>query len=216
MTAGNLASDNSWTQITQRDFDHCPLIVFYEVTRACDLVCAHCRACAQPDPDPQQLSTHDARLLIDQISHFQKKPMLVLTGGDPLKRADIFDLIEYARDHGVGVSITPSATPLVTEAAIRRLGRAGIQRLAISLDGASDDVHDGVRGVSGVFDRTIRILNVCRAEGIPTQVNTTVTPTNHQQIDAMADVLAAHHVVMWSLFFLVPLGRAVRSPDWAS
>ena len=195
-------------RMSRTDFSHSPLLVFYEVTQSCDLVCQHCRACAQTDADPAELSTADSRRLIDQLNQFPTPPMLVLTGGDPLKRADIFSLVEYAAWTGFDVSITPSATPLVTAQAIRRLRNAGISRMAISIDGADAATHDAVRGVEGSFDRSLQILADAQAAGIPTQVNTTLTPANADQIESMARLLSRQEIDMWSVFFLVPVGRA--------
>src|SRR5690606_26544481 len=139
---------------TRADFAHSPMIVFYEMTRACDLACVHCRANAQPMCDPAELSPADARRLVDALHEFAKPPMLVLTGGDPLKRADVFDLVEYAVTSGVATAMTPSATPLVTASAVRRLRQAGLHRLAVSLDGADAQTHDAFRRVPGSFART--------------------------------------------------------------
>jgi radical SAM protein len=193
---------------TRADFAQSPLLVFYEVTQACGLVCRHCRACAQTAPHPGELTAAESRRLIDQLTEFPAPPMLVLTGGDPLMRADIFELVEYASKAGLDVSITPSATPLVTEEAIGRLGQAGISRMAISIDGADAATHDATRGVAGSFDRSLRILSAARARGIPTQVNTTITPSNVEQIDEMAELLSGQGIALWSVFFLVPVGRA--------
>jgi len=99
---------------TRADFDHSPMIVFYETTRACDLACKHCRADAQRECHPEELSTDAAKRVIAQLAEFPKPPLLVLTGGDPIKRADVFDLIAFARRIGLEVAMTPSATPLVT------------------------------------------------------------------------------------------------------
>jgi radical SAM protein with 4Fe4S-binding SPASM domain len=134
--------------------------------------------------------------------------MLVLTGGDPLKRTDIYELITFARECGLEVSMTPSATPLVTRDAIGRLARSGISRLAVSLDGADAETHDRHRGVRGSFDRTFEILAAAREEGLATQVNTTLMPWNVHQIDELADLLAGTSIELWSVFFLVPVGRA--------
>ncbi len=195
-------------RLRRPDFNSSPLLVFYEVTQACGLVCRHCRACAQTLPDPGELDKQESLRLIDQLGEFPDPPMLVLTGGDPLCRADIYELIAYARGLGLTVSITPSATPLVTEASIRRLHEAGIDRMAISIDGADATTHDGVRGVPGSFARSLEILSDARRLGLSTQVNTTITPENVEQIDALADMLAALEIAMWSVFFLVPVGRA--------
>jgi radical SAM protein len=203
---------NRFSVPRSRDFSRSPLIVFYEITRACDLCCLHCRACAQPRPHPGELTPAESRRLVDQVADFPDPPMLVLTGGDPLKRADVFDLIEHARRSGLEVAITPSATPLVTAEAIGRLREAGISRIAVSLDGADAATHDAVRGVAGSFQRTLAILREVRAAGVPAQVNTTITPFNAGQIDAMAALLGREGIVMWSVFFLVPVGRAEAMP----
>jgi radical SAM protein len=188
------------------------MLVFYEVTRACDLVCTHCRACAEPAAHPAELSTQLSLRLIEQLAEFPDPPALVLTGGDPLKRADIYDLIRHAARRGLDVSITPSATPLVTRRAIRRLGRAGISRMAVSIDGPDAASHDRVRGVAGSFERSLEILADAADAGIPTQVNTTLTPDNVGRIDEMAEVFGRLGIVMWSVFFLVPVGRAAAAP----
>jgi radical SAM protein len=190
------------------DFSRSPLLVFYEVTRACDLVCQHCRACAQTVADSAELSPEDSRRLVDQLTEFPTPPMLVLTGGDPLKRADIFQLVEHGASAGLDVSITPSATPLVTQAAMRRLRDSGISRMAISIDGADAETHDRMRGVPWSFERSLEILSAAQGAGISTQVNTTLTPANSDQIEDMAALFARYEIMMWSVFFLVPVGRA--------
>lgn len=178
------------------------------MTQACGLVCKHCRACAKTQADPNELSTQDSLRLIDQLAEFPNPPMLVLTGGDPLCRSDIYRLIEYATQTGLETSITPSATPLVTSAAVRRLRSSGIHRMAISIDGSTADTHDGIRGVHGSFARSLDILKDAQQVGLPTQVNTTLTPENVNQIEALADLIARFDIVLWSVFFLVPVGRA--------
>lgn len=205
------ASETRLRRTARAAFDHSPLLVFYEVTRACDLVCTHCRACAQTTPHPSELSPDLSLRLIDQLGEFPKPPMLVLTGGDPFKRADIFDLVEYASNAGLNVSITPSATPLVTSEAIIRLRDAGISRMAISIDAADPGSHDLIRGVPGSFARSLEILKDASRTGVPTQVNTTLTPDNVGQIERMAEMVEALDVVLWSVFFLVPVGRAAES-----
>lgn len=194
---------------TRRDFDQGPFLVFYEVTRACDLACRHCRACAERQGDPDELNTGLAKRLIRQIAMFDKRPLLVLTGGDPLKRPDLFELISHARAMDLTVALTPSATSLATAAAISHLQRAGVSRLAISLDGADAATHDAFRGVAGSFERTIQIMRIARALAMPMQINTTITRRNVDQIDRMAQLLAGEQIVMWSVFFLIPIGRGI-------
>ena len=194
---------------TRDDFSHSPLLVFYETTRACDLLCRHCRADAQVHRDPTELTTLQARRLIAELTIFPKPPLLVFTGGDALKREDVFELVGHAADLGLRTAMTPSATPLVTAEALGRLRSAGLGRLAVSLDGATRRTHDRFRRVSGSFVRTLQIIEDARRCGLPVQVNTTVASHNLGELDAMAQVLAAlPGVVMWSVFFLVPTGRA--------
>jgi radical SAM protein len=202
---------------THADFDTSPLMFYYEITQACDLICAHCRASAQANPAPDELSIEQSLALIDQIASFPKKPHLVLTGGDPLKRPDLFDLIRHAIRAGLQVALTPSATPLATREAFEKVKQAGIRRLGISLDGPDAATHDAFRGWSGSFERTLEMLENARSLGLGVQVNTTITRRNFHLIDAMADLLSKKGIAMWSVFFLIPVGRGVEeqriSPD---
>ncbi|NLF10000.1 MAG: radical SAM protein, partial [Pirellulaceae bacterium] len=195
---------------TTQDFDRSPLMFYYEVTLACDLVCKHCRASAQSDPHPNELSTEQSLALIDQAASFPRPPNLVFTGGDPLKRADLFALIRQAAESGLHAALTPSATPLATFDAFSRAKDAGVKTLGISLDGADAAVHDAFRGWEGSFQRTMEMLEGARRLQLPVQINTTVTARNFQQIDAMAELLAAREIAMWSVFLLVPVGRGVE------
>jgi len=192
------------------DFGTSPLMFYYEVTLACDLVCKHCRASAQEQRHADELSTDQSKALLDQIATFPRKPMLVFTGGDPLKRADLFELIRHAVDRGLQLALTPSATPLATFEAFERARAAGVRRLGISLDGADAATHDAFRGWEGSFDRTILMLENAKKLGLAVQVNTSVTRRNVAQLDAIADLLARHGIAMWSVFFLVPVGRGIE------
>ncbi len=189
------------------DFEHSPFVVFYELTQACDLACKHCRACAQPARAPDELDSQLGRQLLEQLATFPKPPMLVLTGGDPLKRPDVYELVEHGVSLGLDVAMTPSATPLVTADALQRLHAAGLHRLALSLDGADAATHDAFRGVRGSFDRTLEIMAAARRIGLPLQVNTTIASSNLHQVDVLAEMLANRGIVLWSVFFLVPVGR---------
>jgi AdoMet-dependent heme synthase len=192
---------------TADDFAHSPFVAFYEVTRACDLVCQHCRACAQPKRHPHELNTAQSKSLIEQFAAFPKPPVLVFTGGDPMKREDIFELVSHARDCGLTTAMTPSATPLVTRDAVRKLQDAGISRLALSLDGVNATTHDAFRGVAGSFARTMEILEWAHECGLPAQINTTVTRHNYERIPDFAALLETLNIVLWSVFFLIPVGR---------
>jgi len=152
--------------ISTVDFNERPFIAIWEVTQACDLACVHCRASAQPDRHPMELSREEGKHLIDQIAAL-KVPVFVLTGGDPIKRPDLFELIDYARSVKVRVSLTPSATPLLTREVIVRLKTAGLARLAVSIDGASAETHDAFRGMSGSFARTLDAVRWANEIGLP-------------------------------------------------
>jgi len=192
------------------DFDLAPLMFYYEVTQACDLVCKHCRASAQENAHPDELTPEQSRALIDQVATFPRTPMMVFTGGDPLKRADLFDLIRYAIGQGLQVALTPSATPLATREALAEAREAGVRRLGISLDGADAVTHDAFRGWEGSFDRTMTMLDDARDLGLGVQVNTTITRRNFQQLDRLAELLSTKGIAMWAAFFLIPVGRGVE------
>ena len=193
-------------QINTIDFNERPFIAIWEVTQACDLACVHCRASAQPDRDPMELSTDEGKHLIDQIAAL-KVPVFVLTGGDPIKRPDLFELIGHARSVGVRVSLTPSATPLLTKDIVVRLKEAGLARLAVSMDGASAATHDAFRGMSGSFARTLDAVRWANEIGLPVQINTTFSRRNIAEIDEIVALMEKLKITLWSVFFLVPTGR---------
>lgn len=188
------------------DFNERPFVVIWEVTQACDLACVHCRASAQPGRNPLELGVKDSRRLIDQVAEL-RPPVFVITGGDPLKRPDIYDLVEYANAQGVRTSLTPSATPLLTRDAITELQKRGLARLAISLDGPTAEIHDTFRRVPGSYQWTLNAVRWAREIGLPVQINTTITRHNLQYLDRMIALLDTLDIVLWSVFFLVPTGR---------
>lgn len=200
----------SFESLKPRDFDTRPLLVIWEMTQACDLNCAHCRANARPDRHALELSTAEAFHLIDQIAEM-RVPLFVLTGGDPLKRPDLFPIVQYACRRGVRTSLTPSATPLLTREAIFSLKESGLMRLALSLDASTAEMHDGFRGVPGAYKRVLDAVQWCHEAGLPVQVNTTVSRYNVSDLDNMIELLESLGVVLWSVFFLVPTGRAQLS-----
>lgn len=190
------------------NFHERPFIVIWETTRACQLACKHCRAEAQPHADPRQLKHEEALALIDQVVSFgEPLPNFVFTGGDPLERPDLFDLIRYAVGKGLRVSMTPSATPKVTREAMEKAKEAGLSRWAFSLDGSTAEIHDSFRGWSGSYDLTMRSISYLHELGLPIQINTTVSRYNIDDLENMAELLQRLGVVLWSVFFLVPTGR---------
>ena len=188
------------------DFNERPFIAIWEMTQACDLACVHCRASAQPDRHPMELSTEEGKHLIDQIADM-KVPVFVLTGGDPIKRPDLFELIGHAHSAGVRVSLTPSATPLLSREIVVRLKEAGLARLAVSMDGASAATHDAFRGMIGSFARTLDAVRWANEVGLPVQINTTFSRRNITEIDAIVGLMERLKITLWSVFFLVPTGR---------
>lgn len=188
------------------DFNERPFVAIWETTQACDLACVHCRACAQPARNPFELSTDEAKRLIDEIAAMEV-PVFVLTGGDPLKRPDIFELVRYAKHNRVRISLTPSATPLLTREAIAQLKDAGLARLAISLDGPTPEIHDAFRKVPGSYQWTLDAVRWAHELNLPVQINTTITRHNLQYLDDMIRLMEQLGIVLWSVFFLVPTGR---------
>jgi radical SAM protein len=190
-------------------FARAPFIVIWETTRACALACVHCRAPAILRRDPDELTTAEARGLIDRVREFgDPPPLLVLTGGDPLRRPDIVELVAYGTSRGLSVSLTPSGTAAVTGAKLYALQQAGLARVAVSLDGATADVHDAFRGVVGSHRHTMSIIERARALGLPLQINTTVCRQTVADLPALAAQMPELGVVLWALFFLIPVGRA--------
>ncbi len=188
------------------DYDESPFLAIWEVTQSCDLACKHCRAAAQPLPHPDELTHEEGLALIDQIADLHI-PIFVFTGGDPLKRPDVFDLIRYAAGKGVHVALTPSATPLLTRDAIFKMKDAGLVRLGISLDGSTPEIHDAFRGVPGTWARTIQAIEWANEAGIPIQVHSTISRHNAQDLDNLCNLFERLAIVMWNVFFLVPVGR---------
>jgi AdoMet-dependent heme synthase len=188
------------------DFDELPFLAIWEVTQSCDLACKHCRAAAQPIPHPDELTHQEGKALIDQIAEMHI-PIFVFTGGDPLKRKDVFELIRYAAGKGVHVAVTPSATPLLTREQIFKMKEAGVVRLGISLDGSCPEIHDAFRGLDGAWARTIQAIEWAGEAGIPIQVHTTISRHNANDLDNLCNLFEKLAIVMWNVFFLVPVGR---------
>ena len=190
-----------------RDYSESPLVVTWEVSQACDLACDHCRAEADPERDPDELTTDEAIDLFEQVSEFSPHPFLVLSGGDPLKRPDIFELLEGAVEVGVTPSITPATTSLLDRETIDRFADIGVGRMALSLDGATAESHDGFRGEDGTFDTAIEAAEYANEVGLSIQINTTVTETTAEELPEIASLVDSLNAAMWEVFFLVPTGR---------
>jgi len=190
------------------NFSKNPMLVYWEMTQACGLACKHCRAEAMSNPHPLELTPAESTRLLRQVASFgDPLPHLILTGGDPLRRKDIFAVIDEARALGLDVSITPSATPELTKEAITRLKQHGIQSLGLSLDGSCAARHDAIRAIPGCFDRTMEAAQHAGTLGLPIQVNTLVAEETAEDLPAVYELLKTFPVMRWSLFFLISVGR---------
>jgi radical SAM protein len=194
------------------NFDYSPFLVIWEVTKACDLACVHCRASAVSYRHLLELTTQEGSGLLAEIRSMGD-PLMIFTGGDPLKRPDLFQLLQESVRLGLRTTVTPSATPLLTLEAVQRFHRIGVSRMAISLDGADAEGHDSFRQVAGSFDQSLLALEEARRIGLETQVNTTVTRRNLKNLPEVAKIVASLGARLWSVFFLVTTGRADRSDD---
>jgi AdoMet-dependent heme synthase len=193
--------------LAEIDFDQAPFLVIWETTQACDLACRHCRADAQPERQRGELTTTEAKLMLDRVRSFGH-PLFVLTGGDPLKRPDVVEIVRYGAGIGLRMAMTPSGTPLMTPEVVADLAEAGLSRLAVSLDGSTPEIHDTFRGVSGSFEWTVRMIRAARKLGLSTQINTTVSRHNLTDFENLITLMQELGISLWSVFFLVPTGRA--------
>ncbi len=193
-------------------FERAPMRVYWEVTRACGLSCRHCRAEASLARDPDELTSAEGRGLLERISAFgESKPHVVLTGGDPLERADLFELIAHARSAGLRVSVSPSATPRLTPDVVERLAAAGVDAISLSIDGSSAERHDALRGVAGCFNRTLAAARATAITPLQVQVNTLVCAETLGDLPEIYGLVRELGLARWSLFFLVTVGRGRSS-----
>ena len=192
-------------------YDRAPMLVYWEMTRACGLACRHCRAEAIPARSPRELDTAEGLALLDQIVAFGRPfPHLVFTGGDPLRRPDLVPLVRAATARGIGSSVAPSATGDLGPEVISALKDAGAQSMSLSLDGSSPLQHDAFRGVEGTFEVTLRAARVIREAGLPLQINTLVTTETVDDLPGIHALLGDLGIMRWSLFFLIGVGRGIE------
>lgn len=190
-----------------------PLVLVWEVTQACTLSCKHCRADAKPDRHPDELTTAEGKTLLDEARAFGESQLVVLSGGDPLARDDLLELVDYGTNQGLLMTLTPSGTDSLTPGVIDDLVAADLRRMALSLDGATAAAHDEFRGEPGSFEQTIAAAEAAREAGLPLQINTTVCRETVSELPAIRELVQDLGAVLWSVFFLVPVGRGrVLSP----
>jgi radical SAM protein with 4Fe4S-binding SPASM domain len=192
------------------DWSERPFMVVWEVTRACALACRHCRAEAQARPGPEELGRWNSLRVIDQIAELDPK-LFILTGGDPACRTDLVDLVAYAAQKGLRVAVSPSATPRWLRHNLSELKQAGLAAISLSLDGAEASTHDAFRGVPGTWQNTLHAYELARDAGLAVQINSTFTRQNRSEFSRFTELISALQPTMWSIFLLVPTGRAQMS-----
>ncbi len=189
-------------------FDDRPVLVFWEATRACPLACTHCRASAIPSALPGELSTEEGRALIDRVVDFGRPyPTLIVTGGDPLQRPDLVDLLRHARSRGLHVAVSPAVSDRWSGPALESLRELGVASVSVSLDGGRAATHEGIRGVPGHYERTLQAIGTGLAAGLRVQVNTTVMAANANELPALFRTIYQKGVRTWEVFFLIRTGR---------
>lgn len=190
------------------DFDRAPFLVIWETTQACDLACIHCRASAQPNRNPGELSTSEGKALIDEVAEMGT-PVFILSGGDPVKRPDLFELIRHAKQRGLRVGTIPAATDRLSRDLVHELSEVGLDQMALSLDFPTASEHDAFRGVPGAFAKTMQAIEWSHEVGLPLQINTTISGRSAPSFRRMAELVETLGIVFWEVFFLVPVGRGV-------
>lgn len=180
-------------------------LVAWEITRNCNLSCVHCRASATNGPYTGELETDACLQLLDQIAEVGS-PIVILTGGEPLLRPDIFEVARYGTDKGLKMVMAPNGT-LITPEIAEKMAAAGIKRISISLDGATQARHDTFRGVPGAYEGALRGIEYAKAAGIEFQINTTITKANLEEIPKIQSLAIELGAVAHHIFLLVPTGR---------
>ena len=190
----------------QLDYKQTPFLIIWETTQACDLVCRHCRASAQPEPHRNELSTQEGESLLRQAAAMGT-PIFILSGGDPLKRPDLYHLVRFGADLGLRMATIPAATDRLTEDVVRRLKESGLSQMAVSLDFPTEEKHDAFRGVPGAWAKTMQAIEWAHRHDLPLQINTTLCAESAEHLDEMVSLVKSLGIVFWEVFFLVPMGR---------
>jgi radical SAM protein len=192
-------------------FDRAPLRVYWELTRACELACRHCRADAMRARAADELSSDECEAVLASLARADEpRPHVVFTGGDPLARPDLVPLARTAAARGLGVSVAPSATPALSREAVAALKDAGVSAMSLSVDGPAAAQHDGLRGLPGCFGWTLVAARRIVASGIPLQVNTLLCAETEPHLDTIAELVGRLGASRWSLFVLVGVGRGAQ------
>ncbi|MBI4376182.1 MAG: TIGR04053 family radical SAM/SPASM domain-containing protein [Elusimicrobia bacterium] len=188
------------------DFSEAPFLVIWETTRACALACKHCRAEAWMQRDPRELSTEEGKELIGHVADMGT-PIFILSGGDPLNREDLEELVRHGKSRRLRMGTIPAATPSLNRERLRVLKAAGLDQVAFSLDAPKPDLHDGFRGTPGAFQKTLEAASWARELDLPLQINTCLASWNYPFLEEMISLVKGLGVVFWEVFFLIPVGR---------
>lgn len=186
-------------------------MVAWELTRGCNLACVHCRASAERGPYAGELSTRECLRVMDEMASISR-PVIILTGGEPLLRNDIFDLARYGSGKGFRMVMATNGT-LITEEIVREMKASGIQRISISLDGPDAQTHDAFRKVSGAFEGALQGIELAKKGSLEFQINTTITQANLHLIEDILRLAVALGAVAHHIFLLVPTGRGKEMKD---
>lgn len=185
-----------------------PFLALLELTRACALECSHCRAEAIREADPAELDTAEVKAVLDDLASLgAPRPIVVLTGGDPLRRGDLDELVHHGAGLGLPIALAPAGTPRASDGRLAELRRAGASAVSFSIDGATADSHDAFRRVAGSYHWTLDACRGARSAGMRLQVNTTVSRETVLELPGICRLVAALGASLWSVFFLVPVGR---------
>jgi radical SAM protein len=191
-----------------KSYEERPLLLFWEMTKACPLACAHCRAHAQHTAMPGEMSTEEGVRFLEDVAGFgSPSPILVLTGGDPLARPDFFTLLEKGHELGLKLALAPAVSSSLKGKNLDRIKELGVNAISISLDGATPATHEGIRQVPGHFQATLDTLADLVERGFMVQVNSTVMRRNAEELGDIAVLLKKLGVHVWEVFFLVHVGR---------
>jgi len=186
-------------------------IIAWEVTRSCNLSCIHCRASAEKGPYENELSTEECFGLIDDIASFSN-PIIILTGGEPLLRKDIFEIAAHGTKKGLRMVMAVNGT-LLNDTYATKMVESGIARISVSIDGATPEMHDQFRQVKGAFDGVMNGIDFAKKVGLEFQINTTITQDNFDQIEDILNLAVKLGAVAHHIFLLVPTGRGKAMKD---
>jgi len=196
------------------NYDEKPILIFWETTKACNLACKHCRASALVDPLPDEMSLDQSLAFLEQVTEFGKPyPVVIMTGGDVMKKKGLREILSHARDLDIPVSLSPSATPLLNESSFSMMREMNVRFLSLSLDGATPSTHDWLRGLSGTFDRTMKLIEKISKEGFTLQINTTVFKRNVYELPSLLKILLENGMKTWEVFSLIRTGRGIDRED---